>query len=141
MRVLVTGGAGFVGSTAVRQAINAGHDVLTVDKLTYAGRREAIADVLPLPQHAFVQADIADSQVMEDTFRTFDPDLVLHLAAESHVDRSIEKPAPFISTNIVGAFVLLEVALRHWTHLVGPRRDRFRYIHVSTDEVFGALGD
>jgi dTDP-glucose 4,6-dehydratase len=141
MRTLITGGAGFVGSAAVRRAVSAGHDVLTVDKLTYAGRLDALADVLPSPRHRFLQADIVDGRAMEDAFRGFDPDVVLHFAAESHVDRSIDEPADFITTNVVGTCILLEAALRHWARLAPERRDRFRFVQVSTDEVFGALGE
>jgi dTDP-glucose 4,6-dehydratase len=140
MRILVTGGAGFIGSAVVRRAIGAGHDVLTFDKLTYAGRREALTEVAGSPRHQFVQADIADRDAVEEAFADFDPDVVLHLAAESHVDRSIDGPAVFIETNIAGTFVLLEAALRHWSRAVDNRRESFRFVQVSTDEVFGTLG-
>ena len=139
MRLIVTGGAGFIGSAAVRRAVHDGHDVLTVDKLTYAGRRAALAEVMNSPRHRFLQADIADAHAMVSAFREFDPDAVLHLAAESHVDRSIDDPGAFIETNVRGTFVLLETALRHWSQLRGARHDGFRFVHVSTDEVFGAL--
>jgi dTDP-glucose 4,6-dehydratase len=141
LKILVTGGAGFIGSAVVRHAVHAGHDVLTVDKLTYAGRKEALSEVLGSPRHRFLRADIADKAAMADAFSEFVPDAVLNLAAESHVDRSIDAPDAFIATNIVGTYVLLEAALRYWSTLDAARRDRFRFVQVSTDEVFGALGD
>ena len=141
MRLIVTGGAGFIGSAAVCRAVGAGHDVLTIDKLTYAGRRAALAEIMNSPRHRFVQADIADAHAMESAFREFDPDAVLHLAAESHVDRSIDDPGAFIETNVRGTFVLLEIALRHWSQLRGARHDGFRFVQVSTDEVFGTLSE
>src|SRR5438067_10730057 len=100
MRLVVTGGAGFIGSAATCHAVRAGHDVLTVDKLTYAGRRDALAEVMLSPRHNFLRADIAESQAMDGAFRDFDPDAVLHLAAESHVDRSIDTPESFVTTNV-----------------------------------------
>ena len=139
MRLVVTGGAGFIGSAVVSRAVRAGHDVLTIDKLTYAGRREALAEVMLSPHHCFLQADVADSDAMDSAVRDFDPDAVFHLAAESHVDRSIDEPEAFVTTNVRGTFVLLEVALRHWSQLRGARRDDFRFVQVSTDEVFGTL--
>jgi dTDP-glucose 4,6-dehydratase len=139
MRLIVTGGAGFIGSAAVCRAVDAGHDVLTIDKLTYAGRREALAAVMASPRHHFLQADIADSDAIEAAISDFDPDVVLHLAAESHVDRSIDNPSAFLDTNVRGTFVLLEAALRHWSRLRSARQARFRFVHVSTDEVFGTL--
>jgi dTDP-glucose 4,6-dehydratase len=141
LRLIVTGGAGFIGSAAVCRAVRDGHDVLTVDKLTYAGRREALAEVMTAPRHRFLQADIADGRAMETAFRDFDPDAVLHLAAESHVDRSIDEPEAFVATNVRGTFVLLETSLRQWSRLRGPRREGFRFVQVSTDEVFGSLTD
>jgi dTDP-glucose 4,6-dehydratase len=121
--------------------VRAGHDVLTIDKLTYAGHRDALAEVVASPRHHFLQADIADSRAMETALRDFDPDAVLHLAAESHVDRSIDAPEAFVATNVHGTFVLLEAALRLWSRLRGARREGFRFVQVSTDEVFGALTD
>jgi dTDP-glucose 4,6-dehydratase len=141
MRIIVTGGAGFIGSAVVCSAVKAGHQVLTIDKLTYAGRREALAEVIGSPHHHFLKADIADSAAMEIAFVDFDADAVLRLAAESHVDRSIDGPGEFVATNVNGTFVLLEAATRQWSRLSGERRDRFRFIHVSTDEVFGSLGE
>jgi dTDP-glucose 4,6-dehydratase len=141
MRLMITGGAGFIGSAAVCRAVRDGHDVLTVDKLTYAGHREALAEILASPRHRFLHADIADTAAIDTAFREFDPDAALHLAAESHVDRSIDAPEAFVATNVRGTFVLLETALRHWSQLRGARRENFRFVQVSTDEVFGTLGE
>jgi dTDP-glucose 4,6-dehydratase len=137
MRLVVTGGAGFIGSAVVCRAVRDGHTVLTVDKLTYAGRMQALDEVSASPLHRFLKADIADNRAIETAFADFQPDAVLHLAAESHVDRSIDDPNAFITTNVQGTFVLLEAALRYWSR----RRSEFRFVHVSTDEVFGALGE
>jgi dTDP-glucose 4,6-dehydratase len=139
MRIIITGGAGFIGSAAVRHAIRAGHDVLTLDKLTYAGRLGALNEVSSSQRHRFLRGDIADQTTVRRAFDDHDPDIVLHLAAESHVDRSIDAPGAFISSNIVGTFVLLECALQHWSQLAPSRRESFRFVHVSTDEVFGSL--
>jgi dTDP-glucose 4,6-dehydratase len=139
MRLIVTGGAGFIGSAAVCRAVDAGHEVLTIDKLTYAGRREGLAEVMGSPRHQFLHADVTDESAVDDAFRAFDPDAVLHLAAESHVDRSIDNPAAFLDSNVRGTFILLEAALRHWSRLHGARQSGFRFVHVSTDEVFGTL--
>ena len=141
MRLIVTGGAGFIGSAVVCRAVGAGHDVLTIDKLTYAGRRAALGEIMDSRRHRFLQADIVDSRAIDSAFREFDPDAVLHLAAESHVDRSIDDPGAFIETNVRGTFVLLETALRHWSQLRGARHDGFRFVHVSTDEVFGTVAE
>jgi dTDP-D-glucose 4,6-dehydratase len=138
LKIIVTGGAGFIGSAVVRHAVHAQHDVLTVDKLTYAGRKEALAEVLTSPRHRFLRADIADKAAMAEAFTEFGPDAVLNLAAESHVDRSIDAPDAFIATNIVGTYVLLEAALRYWSTLDAARRGRFRFLQVSTDEVWRA---
>jgi dTDP-glucose 4,6-dehydratase len=119
--------------------VHDGHDVLTIDKLTYAGRLDALSPVASSPRHHFLKADIADSAAMTAAFRDFEPDAVLHLAAESHVDRSIDDPASFITTNVNGTFVLLESALRHWSLGRTARAEAFRFVHVSTDEVFGTL--
>jgi dTDP-glucose 4,6-dehydratase len=139
--VLVTGGAGFIGSALVTMLVR-GHDtrVVTVDKLTYAGNLDSLADVANDPRHAFEQVDISDAPALRRVFETHRPRAVMHLAAESHVDRSIDGPADFIETNVVGTFTLLEEARRHWLALDGEARDRFRFLHVSTDEVFGSLG-
>jgi len=140
MRILVTGGAGFIGSALVRHLIaHSGHEVLVVDKLTYAGNLASLASVRGHDRYHFRQADICDSSTIVELFSTFNPDAVMHLAAETHVDRSIEGPADFINTNIVGTYVLLEVALSHWNKLSATRQQRFRFHHISTDEVYGAL--
>jgi dTDP-glucose 4,6-dehydratase len=141
MRLIATGGAGFIGSSFVSCAVRGGHDVLTIDKLTYAGRPEALDEVMASPRHRFLRADIADSIAISAAIRDFDPDAVVHLAAETHVDRSIDDPVAFVDTNVRGTFVLLESALRHWSRLHNFRREQFRFVHVSTDEVFGALAE
>jgi dTDP-glucose 4,6-dehydratase len=139
-RFLVTGGAGFIGSAFVRHALAAaGHDILVVDKLTYAGNLDSLAAVKDHPQFKFVRADIADAAKMRAALADFQPDVVLHLAAESHVDRSIDGPAAFVQTNVVGTFVLLQQALGYWRTLPKTKAERFRFHHVSTDEVFGSL--
>jgi len=140
-RIIATGGAGFIGSALVRHLIEAtSHSVLVVDKLTYAGNMDSLASVASDPRFAFVKADICDSERMRRIFSDYQPDLVIHLAAESHVDRSIEGPGEFVQTNVVGTFSLLQAALGHWRTLPPERRDSFRFHHVSTDEVFGSLG-
>ena len=142
MKIMVTGGAGFIGSAVIRHLIGrTDHAVLVVDKLTYAGNLASLASVQGHPRYRFSQTDICDRKAIADIFSSFDPDAVMHLAAESHVDRSIDGPADFITTNVVGTFVLLEVALAHCRKLGGPRAQQFRFHHVSTDEVYGALGD
>jgi len=139
-RFLVTGGAGFIGSAFVRHALAATeHHVLVLDKLTYAGNLESLSPVKDHPRFKFVRADVADAMAMRKTLADFQPDVVLHLAAESHVDRSIDGPAAFVQTNIVGTFVLLQQALGYWRTLPKTKAERFRFHHVSTDEVFGSL--
>ena len=139
--VLVTGGAGFIGSALVRHLVgDSGHRVLNLDKLTYAGTLSSLAPVAGAPNYAFVQADICDAPALAGIFARFDPDVVVHLAAETHVDRSIDGPDAFVETNIVGTYRLLRAATRHWATLGGTRQARFRFHHVSTDEVFGSLG-
>jgi dTDP-glucose 4,6-dehydratase len=140
-RILITGGAGFIGSAVVRQLIaETQAQVCTVDLLTYAGNLASLAEARHSPRHRFCQADICDAEAMQAIFAEFQPDCVMHLAAESHVDRSIDGPAEFVRTNLVGTATLLEVALAHWRSLPEASRDRFRFHHISTDEVFGSLG-
>src|SRR5919199_1766014 len=141
MTVLVTGGAGFIGSAVVRRLIRTGSEtVVNVDKLTYAGNLESLAGALGDRRHCFEQVDICDAAALRRIFKEYAPRAVLHLAAESHVDRSIDGPAAFIQTNLVGTFTLLEEARRYWRALRGAAREQFRFLHVSTDEVFGSLG-
>ena len=140
MRVLVTGGLGFIGSAVVRLLIGeTEHQVLNVDKVTYAANPASVKEVASNPRYRFAKADIADGAAMRGLFAEFRPDAVLHLAAESHVDRSIDGPAAFITTNIVGTFELLEAATAYWRGLDRDTAQRFRLLHVSTDEVFGSL--
>ncbi|MEM1313540.1 MAG: dTDP-glucose 4,6-dehydratase [Pseudomonadota bacterium] len=141
MKVLVTGGAGFIGSAVIRRMIRStDFAVVNVDKLTYAATPEALEEAAESDRYTLVQADIADAAAMAEAFARHDPDAVMHLAAESHVDRSIDGPAEFIRTNVVGTFTLLEAARAHWEGLPGARKSAFRFHHVSTDEVFGSLG-
>ncbi len=142
MRIVVTGGAGFIGSALVRHLLNdSGHEVHVLDKLTYASTLTSLESVSNDPRYSFTQADICDAPAVRSLFERVDPDVVVHLAAESHVDRSIDGPGAFIETNIVGSYTLLQAARAHWEGLPEPRKSRFRFHHVSTDEVFGALGD
>jgi len=138
---LVTGGAGFIGSNFVRLALaRTASRLVVLDKLTYAGNLESLADVAGSPRFHFVRADIADRSAVEQTLREHRPTAILNFAAESHVDRSIDGPAAFVHTNVVGAFTLLEAARRHVAGLDAATRARFRFLHVSTDEVYGSLG-
>ena len=140
MRILVTGGAGFIGSALIRHLMqHSAHEVLNLDKLTYAGNLESLASIQDNPRHRFLQADIADAAAVSEALAQFQPDAVMHLAAESHVDRSIDGPAAFIQTNIVGSYVLLEAVRAYWLGLDQPRREAFRFHHISTDEVYGDL--
>ncbi|MEC9345084.1 MAG: dTDP-glucose 4,6-dehydratase [Pseudomonadota bacterium] len=140
MRILVTGGCGFIGSALVRRLAGEGTAVLNVDSLTYAGRLENVESVAGRPNYRFLQADIRDKPAMRRAFAGFRPDAVMHLAAESHVDRSIDGPAAFIETNVTGTGVVLECALEYWRVLDADAAARFRVLHVSTDEVYGSLG-
>lgn len=137
--VLVTGGAGFIGSAVVRRLVGKGYRVVNVDKLTYAGNLASLRDVENSPDYRFVQADIAERDRIRALLEEEEVDGVMHLAAESHVDRSIDGPAAFVETNVVGTVALLSAALDYWRALTGERRERFRFHHVSTDEVFGDL--
>jgi len=138
MKVLVTGGAGFIGSAVVRLAIARGHSVVNVDALTYAACLENVSSVADSPLYAFEQADICDRLALDRIFATHQPDAVMHLAAESHVDRSIDGPGAFIQTNVTGTYTLLEAARAYWQDAGKP--EGFRFHHISTDEVYGSLG-
>ena len=138
MKLLVTGGAGFIGSAVVRQAVGAGHEVLNVDKLTYAANPANVASVSAMENYSFVQQDICDEAAMTALYASFKPDAVMHLAAETHVDRSIDGPSDFIQTNIVGTYSLLEAARSYIQSGSAPKD--FRFHHISTDEVYGSLG-
>ena len=141
MRILVTGGCGFIGSAVVRRLIRAtGHSVINVDKMTYAASEDALEEARTDPRHTLIRADIADHVAMRAAFETHQPDAVMHLAAETHVDRSIDGPGPFIQSNVVGTYTLLDVARGYWAGLEATRKAAFRFHHISTDEVFGALG-
>lgn len=142
MRVLVTGGAGFIGSALVRYLVlEKGYDVLNVDALTYAGNLASLKLVEGKPNYRFLHANICDRAAMQRAIADFRPDRIMHLAAESHVDRSITGAADFIQTNVIGTFTLLEAARDYWSGLPGAEKDAFRFLHVSTDEVYGSLGD
>ncbi len=142
MRIIVTGGAGFIGSALVRHLLNQSvHEVHVLDKLTYASTLASLESVCGHARYGFTRADICDAATVQAVVERVDPDVIVHLAAESHVDRSIDGPGAFIQTNIVGTYVLLQAARAHWAALPEPRKSRFRFHHVSTDEVFGALGD
>jgi dTDP-glucose 4,6-dehydratase len=140
VKVLVTGGAGFIGSAVIRHLVAAGESVVNVDKLTYAATPEALEDAAQSPRYAFARVDICDGPALREVFAAERPDAVMHLAAESHVDRSIDDAADFIQTNVVGTYRLLEVATAWWRELDGDAQGGFRFHHISTDEVFGALG-
>ena len=140
MRFLVTGGAGFIGSCVVRRLVAAGEEVVTFDALTYAGHRESLGPALDAPNHAFREADVRDGQAVRRAFAEARPDAVIHLAAESHVDRSIDSPMDFVTTNVQGTVTLLQAATEYWHGLGSRAREAFRFLHVSTDEVYGSLG-
>ena len=139
MKILVTGGCGFIGSAVIRQAIQRGHEIINIDALTYAANPASVAMVADSHAYAFEKIDIRDAQAVTRVFETHDPDTVMHLAAESHVDRSIDGPSAFIETNVMGTFNLLQAARDHWEQLSGDRKQAFRFHHVSTDEVYGDL--
>ena len=140
MKIIVTGGAGFIGSAVIRHIIhNTDDEVLNIDKLTYAGNLESLRDIDQSARYNFQQIDICDKEALEQAFHTFKPNLLMHLAAESHVDRSIDGPAEFINTNIVGTYHLLEVARQYWQNLDDLDKQQFKFHHISTDEVYGDL--
>ena len=140
-KVIVTGGAGFIGSAVIRYLIaNTGASVLNIDKLTYAGNLSSLAEASQSERYAFMHADICDTAALDQAFAAFQPDAVMNLAAESHVDRSIDAPADFIETNIVGTYSLLQAARKYWKTLISERQSTFRFHHISTDEVYGSLG-
>ena len=141
MKILITGGAGFIGSAVVRKAIADGHEVVNLDALTYSANLENVAGVADSPRYAFEHADVADERAVAAIFARHKPDAVMHLAAESHNDRAIEGPLDFVRSNVMGTAVLLEAARAHWAKLPEPAKGAFRFHHISTDEVFGALGE
>jgi dTDP-glucose 4,6-dehydratase len=141
MRILLTGGCGFIGSAVVRHVIRTTpHTIANVDRMTYAASTEALEEALTHPRHELIRADVCDADAMRQIFATHRPDAVMHLAAETHVDRSIDGPAAFVQSNIIGTFTVLEAARAYWSELDAQSKARFRFHHVSTDEVFGALG-
>jgi dTDP-glucose 4,6-dehydratase len=141
MRILITGGAGFIGSAVSRRIIQeSGDHICVFDKLTYAGNLDSLEPISNSQRYSFLRDDVCDGNAVARALSNFQPDVVMHLAAESHVDRSIDGPAPFIETNVVGTFVMLEAALEYWRKLDEGRARSFRFMHISTDEVFGTLG-
>lgn len=140
MKILISGGAGFIGSNLVRRMVREGHEILNLDKLTYAGNIESLSDIAGYHNYRFAKVDIVDAFEVAQTVNSFRPDAIMHLAAESHVDRSIDGPQQFIQTNVVGTGNLLQAALQYWRQLDQDRQLRFRFLHVSTDEVYGSLG-
>ncbi|ALG68271.1 dTDP-glucose 4,6-dehydratase [Beggiatoa leptomitoformis] len=142
MKLIITGGAGFIGSAVIRHLIhNTQHHVLNLDKLTYAGNLDSLVSIADNPRYQFVQLDICDHAGLQTLLAQYQPDAIMHLAAESHVDRSIDGPADFIQTNIVGTYTLLEATRQYWNSLESDKKARFRFHHVSTDEVYGSLGE
>lgn len=142
MKLLITGGAGFIGSALIRRLIaDTDVEIVNLDKLTYAANLDSLAMIADNPRYRFEKVDICDRAEVTRVFSEHQPDAIMHLAAESHVDRSIDGPMPFVETNVVGTVVLLEAALAYWRGLEGAKKDAFRFHHISTDEVFGELGD
>ena len=140
--LLVTGGAGFIGSALIRQLITeTDFTVINIDKLTYAGNLESLTEIDASPNYHFEQADICDAEAMDRIFSQYQPSAMMHLAAESHVDRSIDGPADFVQTNVVGTYILLEAARKYWKSLSADDAGKFRFHHISTDEVYGTLGE
>jgi dTDP-glucose 4,6-dehydratase len=140
--LIITGGAGFIGSALIRHLVqHSDYRLINIDKLTYAGNLESLAEVDSHPNYHFIQADICDAETIEQLFNQHQPDAVMHLAAESHVDRSIDGPADFVQTNLVGTYTLLEAARKHWLSLNSEKAAAFRFHHISTDEVYGSLGE
>jgi dTDP-glucose 4,6-dehydratase len=142
MKIIVTGGAGFIGSALIRHLIKStGSHILNIDKLTYAGNLSSLNEVRESPRYSFLKADICDAPAIEKAITDFQPDAIMHLAAESHVDRSIDGPGAFVETNVVGTFRMLSAAQAYWEKLEGEARNNFRFLHISTDEVYGSLGE
>jgi len=142
LKILITGGLGFIGSALIRHLLaETGHSIVNLDKLTYAANPASLLGAEASPDYTFVQGDIADTVLLKSIFAEHQPDAVMHLAAESHVDRSIDSPDDFIQTNLVGTFRLLQASLEHFSNLSDERKAGFRFLHISTDEVFGSLGD
>jgi dTDP-glucose 4,6-dehydratase len=139
-RVIVTGGAGFIGSAVVRMLVNDGVEVLNIDCLTYAGNLSSLAPIAAKPNYHFLQANICDAEAMHKAFMDFQPEGIMHLAAESHVDRSIDGPGLFLQTNVIGTYTLLEAARAYWNTLDEAKKQAFRFLLISTDEVYGSLG-
>lgn len=137
MKILVTGGAGFIGSAVVRKALKIGHEIINIDKLTYAASLDSLSSVEGSPKYTFIQEDICNRNALDNILNQYQPDCIMHLAAESHVDRSIDSPESFINTNILGTYHLLEASLEYWFN--NKKSDNFRFHHISTDEVFGSL--